>query len=392
MFAKQTVLSASLVAWLGASARAQPEAPEQADDEVSAPGTVEPTPVEPTPVEKPAAAKPAPTKPTPAPPPKRKPTGSFQIGAGFSSDESFIATAKVEQTDLFGTGLYLGLTARISALRNLALLRFADPDLFGSRFALTADLYSEERLMPGFKRRANGTSVSVSHPLGRNVHAYLGYRLEAIEVESLIVARSPEEPAPQLRGGLFSAVRAGITYDTRDEPYVPTRGSSFGAEVERADHRLGSDFNQTRLRAWATTHQALGPFTLHLGGSITAIADSSGVPLNERLFLDSSREVRGFRAYTLGPVDALGRPIGGDTKLIGRAELELPIWRRAGLSAVGFLDAGAVIDRSTGQGERGLSVGFGLLWRSPIGPLRFDWAFPLDGGGPVFGVAIGGGF
>jgi len=354
MFAKQTVLSASLVALLGAGpARAEPSASPQADDEAP-----------------------------PLKPPKRKRTGTFSIGAGMSSDEWFIATARLEQPDLFGTGKYLGLSATISSKREQMMLRYADPSVLGTPFALTADLYTDYKVMPGFTRRGSGFSTALTHPLGHNVHAFIGYRLEAIEAESLIVARSTDS-APTLRSGLLSAVRTGISYDTP--------GTSFGVSVERADQRLGSDFNETRLNAWANTHQPLGPFTLHLSGSFSAIADPSGVPLNERLFLGSSREVRGYRAYTLGPVDGLGRPIGGDTKVLGRAELELPIVRRIGLSVVGFADAGVVLDRTTGQGELGRSVGVGLLWRSPIGPLRFDWALPLDGGKPalVFGFGFG---
>jgi outer membrane translocation and assembly module TamA len=74
-----------------------------------------------------------------------------------------------------------------------------------------------------------------------------------------------------------------------------------------------------------------------------------------------------------------------------RGEIEAPISRKLGLSAVGFLDAGAIVDpNGTSVGR---SVGAGLIWRSPIGPLRLDHAVPLDGAGPPrFLFSIGGGW
>jgi outer membrane protein assembly factor BamA len=65
----------------------------------------------------------------------------------------------------------------------------------------------------------------------------------------------------------------------------------------------------------------------------------------------------------------------------------VPLSRRYGISIHGFYDAAAIT--GDGRAQAGASVGFGILWRSPIGNLRFDWAFPLDGDGKphfVFGL------
>jgi outer membrane protein assembly factor BamA len=78
-------------------------------------------------------------------------------------------------------------------------------------------------------------------------------------------------------------------------------------------------------------------------------------------------------------------------ELLGRAELEAPLIRSVGLSVRTFYDAGGIFD-GRGFGHVGSSVGFGLTWRSPIGPLTFDWAYPLDGSPPRFLFNIGGAF
>src|SRR5262249_1334177 len=111
-----------------------------------------------------------------------------------------------------------------------------------------------------------------------------------------------------------------------------------------------------------------------------------GVPMSERLFLDGSSDLRGYAPGSIGPIDALGRPIGGNFAAFGHAELEVPLVRSIGLAATTFYDVGGIFDK-TGGGQIGSSAGFGILWRSPIGPLAFDWAYPLEGKGRfVFGI------
>ncbi|HET9990278.1 MAG TPA: BamA/TamA family outer membrane protein, partial [Kofleriaceae bacterium] len=75
--------------------------------------------------------------------------------------------------------------------------------------------------------------------------------------------------------------------------------------------------------------------------------------------------------------------------LFGRAELELPVVRRVGLSVVGFADGGGLANAR--GGELAASTGFGIVWRSPIGPLGGYWAWTADRG-PVFVIGAGANF
>jgi len=158
----------------------------------------------------------------------------------------------------------------------------------------------------------------------------------------------------------------------------------LGGSIEDADLVLGSDYYLVRMHGFAQSNVPLGALTLHLSGGLETV--SSSAPRSERLYLDGSTDLRGFGIGGIGPVDSLGRPVGGDLKLTGRAELELPISRRHGVSLFGFYDAAAITQ--AGQGQGGASVGFGVLWRSPIGTIKFSWAVPLDGSKPglVFGL------
>lgn len=379
MIAMQTWRSASLVVLIAAfpvPALAEPD--DAAGDQPAGGAPDEATP----PSETPALAPPPPPAP-PRPPPRRRPTGTFQIGAGYSSDDKFIASAGVAQNDLFGTGHRLALDARISARRQRFALGYDIPHLLGSDLVLRTELVSRRDHLPGFVRSGTGGGVTLAQPLGEHLSAFAGYRIEQVTttLDDPIAARGAL-PAPiQARDGRIAAVRGGLAYSTLDEPVLPRRGMALGASIEVADPRWGSEIQLTRFDGWGSVHAPLGPLTVHLGGSVSTVTsrDAAGVPLSERLHLESSNLVRGFSPGMLGPRDATsGLSLGGNFLYAARAELEAPLVTTAGLSVVGFADHGGIYDRS-GAGSNGTSVGFGLLWRSPIGPLRFDWAFPIAG-------------
>jgi len=360
MHAKQTLASASLVVVLGGAALAQAEPPTDPSNGQAAPA-------------------------------KKPPTGTFQIGAGYATDDGFTARATIAQANLFGTGDLLALDASISERRQLFDLRFGAPHLLDSDFKLDTTLYNDHRILPGIARNAVGASATVSHPLDDHVTAFAGYRIERVDptggAEPLYRTIDPTEPYPTLHAYNLATVRAGLAYSTIDHPLFPLHGSTLGGSIEVAEPTLGSDLRYTRVDAWASTHQPIGPLTLHLTGHASAIGtpDPQGVPMSERLFLDGARDLPGFLPGALGP------PIGGNLMAVGRVELEVPISRGLGLSLVGFYAAGTVYDWH-GNGGLGQSTGIGLMWRSPLGPLRIDFAIPLGGGAPGLVFGLGGSF
>lgn len=276
------------------------------------------------------------------------PGGTFEVGAGYSSDDGFLACAAVTQPDLFGSGDLLALEARISARHQLFDLHFADPRW------LDVHVYDDRLALPGFTREATGGVADVSRPIGAHTRAFLGYRVEDVQVASR--PRGSFGPSRYL----LSTLRAGLTYD-RDHAHL-------GITVEHADRRLGSDLDLSRVSAFARLDQPAGPFTFHLSTAFSAV--SRDAPLSERLWLDGSTDVRGYSPYQLD---------SATTKLTTSAELETPRWH--GLSLAGFVDEGVIGNRFAG------SVGIGLRWHSPIGDLKLDLAFPIMGGPRlVFGI------
>jgi outer membrane protein insertion porin family len=328
--------------------------------------------------------------------------GTFAVGAGFSTDDGFVFGSAVSQDNLFGRGQHLSLNARLSQRHQLFLIRFAEPRVGDSKVGLAIDLYNDKQAWPGFDRTAVGGAFTLSRPIAPRTQVFASYRLEQVGVEvpgaepvMRLIEPGMLDPQLMLRGGLLSSIRTGIIHDSRDQPFFPRRGSSAGAWIEVADRSIGSETELTRGRVYASHHRPIGPFTLHLSGQVDGVTsrDPRGVPLSERLQLDGSSELRGFAPGSLGPSDG-GLALGGNVKAVGRGEIEFPILPRLGLSGAVFVDAGGVLDLEGRSGSGfGQSVGVGLLWRTPLGPLRLDVAMPIDGDGkPRFVFGIGGTF
>lgn len=334
----------------------------------------------------PVAAPPA-TPSTPA----ARPHGTFQLGVGVSPDEQFIASARVANDDLFGTGQRLALDARVSALGQAFRLTHDAPGLLGAGLDLRTELFATQRRYHGFTRDGVGGALTVGQRIGRATRVYLRYGVEQVGVALDGGSDAARLATPPSRGdGRLATLGAGLDYDTRDALALPTRGTHLALFAERGAGWLGSDHDLVRLTASAEHARSLGPFTLRVAGRGAFVHGDGpgGVPLSERLQYGGLGEVAGYG------LDAPFAARGAEYQASGRVELELPVWR--GVSIAGFADAGVRGNRDPAWGPTGAevyrSVGASIIWRSPLGPLRFDWAIPLDGPDrePRFQFGLGG--
>lgn len=323
----------------------------------------------------------APGNTEPTEPVRRAPTGTFSIGAGYNTDDSFIATASVTQSDLFGTGKLLSVDATLDAREARAEAHYSDPELLGTSYQLDVRAIMDAKQLYQFTRNAVGADVSLSHLIAPHTKWYVGYRLEHVKLDMQEEIIPPQEYDV---GGL----RVGVEYNTLDQPFLATHGSRVGSMIEYMSRDLGGDFEALHTKSYGETHQPLGlGLTLHLSGSMETTSD--GVPVGEQLFFAGSSQIRGYRPNQVGPIDPTGHGAGSSLAFFGRAELELPVIRSAGLSLTGFADGGGMFGAHAG--ELAASTGFGVVWRSPIGPIGGYWAWTGQGG-PTFLFGVGAGF
>jgi outer membrane protein insertion porin family len=365
-----------------------------------------------------------------------KPTGTFQVGAGFSSIESFIATAQVQQANLFGNGQALSLQAQVSALRQLVTLRFFEPYFLDSDWNSSVELYDTLYVFPDFARRSIGGSLTFGYAiiqpwLRLSLTGTLEWDSVDTQPQNTFLGAAPgfvslfqSLPLANLfNSGRVVSLRPTITYDTRDNRLFPTSGMFLQASSEVASKWVGSEFNYLRHRFTGRFYYPLGGgsglpgsgFVLKLNTEVGLITspDNQGVPIFQRYFLGGILDVRGFYLRSIGPrlpltqsLDpnsppiANGANIGGNLQAYENLELEFPILDKVGIRGVVFLDAGNAwniedqfckttpapqFDKVVSPcfslpgslANVRTSTGFGIRWFSPLGPLRFEWGFPL---------------
>jgi len=356
---------------------------------------------------------------------KEKSTGTFQIGAGFSSYENFILTGQISQNNFFGWGQTLSLQVQWSSLRQLGQIQFIEPYFLDTKWTFAFDLYANEALYSNFTRRAVGGSVTWGYDIGAlsSFWPFLGkfedlrifgtYLLEGISVTS---ALSDLLLYNRFTSGTTSAVRASLQWDRRDNRLYPNAGFYATVGVELAPPFLapaaifGQEVNlfyreTFEFRLYQPIWQQLTFRFRLLAGAIRGWDAAHPVPISELYYVGGINTVRGYRLYSLGPTVLVGQnpaadaalrqlQTGGNKELVLNFELEYPIFEKMGIRALVFFDAGnafapgAYTDPSVPQSLY-KSVGFGFRWFSPIGPLRFEWGFPLNRRkDPVTGVYI----
>ncbi len=359
---------------------------------------------------------------------KERATGTFQVGAGFSSVENFIAQGQISQNNLFGRGQTLAFQMQLSSLRKLFLLHFVEPYFLDSDWTFAFDLYKQSRGFGSFSRNSTGGTLSWGYPLSYEARAFLTYKLEDVSITTgssgfvdFGASREPIEAqsvANLYRGGVTSSVKASLAWDSRNNRLFPTRGWYHTVFAEYADKYTGSENKFVRWGGFTRYYRDVwGPFVLKINAElgITTSRDPLGVPISERYLIGGIYDVRGFSPRTLGPKLRTSQPgdvgqplgslfLGGNMQLIWNSEVVFPLFKRIGISGVVFYDMGNAynledrycsgLSRTSAATSikfdpcfRGVdsivygirkSVGFGFRWQSPIGPLRFEWGIPLD--------------
>ncbi len=346
---------------------------------------------------------------------KEKPTGTFQVGAGFSSLESFIGQAQIAQNNLFGRGQSLSLNATFSKLRTLANIRFAENYLFDTRIQFAANVYRFDTYYFNFIRKSLGGNLTFGYPITDDLSLSMTYTMEEVSAKAGGFGARSSTSRPAVSGLLNSAftssMRLAAFYDTRNNRIFPSSGIFTSFSLEEASPYLGSQNEFTRLHGFFRYYFDLGlnmVFKINTDWGAIYNHTNRDIPIFERYFIGGPLSMRGFFRNSLGPQislptsfspDSASSPftLGGTEQMFFNLEYEFPIFQQVGIRGVGFFDGGNAFVREQSYDEKlkqfRFAWGFGIRWFSPMGPLRFEWGFPIDPKAnersPVFEFSIG---
>ena len=318
-----------------------------------------------------------------------KPTGSLQLGAGFSSAEKLALSFSIKQENAFGSGTYLGVDVNTSKYNRTLAFNTVDPYFTADGISRTLEVY-HRRSKPyedqggNYELVTTGAGIRFGVPFTEVDTVFFGVGLDrtTIKTGTNIPAAYLEYAA---RHGFTSNVipfAVGWSRDDRDSLIAPTSGRYQRIST---DFALAGDARYVRANAQYQQYVPLNKqFTLAFNGEAAWGKGLSGqpFPVFKNFYSGGLGSVRGFDQGTLGPRDVTGSTIGGPKKVTLNGEVIAPFpgaGNDRSLRVFGFVDMGNVYGEKEkfDLSQLRASVGVGLSWVSPVGPLRFALANPV---------------
>ncbi len=314
---------------------------------------------------------------------KEKRTGQVSFGAGYSTQDSFMIMGQITESNLDGRGQQIQLRGTLGGKSTRYTLSFTEPWLFDRPISFGVDIYDWEREYIQYTKNAMGGRLRWGFPTPlAYTRFYTYYKYEEANISD--VSSSASRYVRDQEGWhTTSSLRGIIRRDTRDATFNTTRGSDNNLSVEWAGGVLGGTNDFYKILAntgwyfpmwWETVlvlHGQLGFMGSHGDGDL---------PIYEKFFLGGINTLRGFSYQSVSPRDENGDLIGGERMFVANFEVRFPLFKKAGLTGVVFYDTGNswTADQGYDFGTLRKSVGCGIRWMSPMGPLRLEYGYVLD--------------
>ncbi|PBB37806.1 outer membrane protein assembly factor BamA [Mesorhizobium sp. WSM3868] len=339
-----------------------------------------------------------------------KSTGEFSVGAGYSTGGDTPGPSvegSITERNFLGRGQYIKLSAGGGKNSRDYAISFTEPYFLGRRIAAGFDIYKSTREYNNhYDSDTTGATIRFGLPITDSISTQLAYNIsqEKYKVDDSCGPTSPADPdgtctiSPAILEGVAqspwikSSVSLGLVYNTIDDMKNPHEGLYVTGTTEVAG--LGGDAKWVKLTGRASVYQTLSE-QLDLVGLISGGAGHIAGYGNDGLrifdqFQSTDRMIRGFEYGGIGPVDTnTGDHLGGTTYFNASAEAQFPlpaIPESFGLRGAVFADAATLygsaihtagVTQSSTDMKLRASVGVGLMWASPFGPIRIDYAIPV---------------
>ncbi|MDP6830238.1 MAG: outer membrane protein assembly factor BamA [Alphaproteobacteria bacterium] len=314
-------------------------------------------------------------------------TGELSFGLGISTTESVIGDISIRERNLLGKAQDLKLSLGLSATRQQIDLSFTEPYFLDRNLSAGFDVFSlkeDQQDRSSFDEQSKGFSLRSRFPITENLKQGLRYTLRSDTIENI---NNSTSPLISLDEGdyLTSSISYDLTYDTRDDIFLPTKGIIIRGGQDFAG--VGGDVRYVRSAArWAYYYAITRDLVASLGlkgGHIIGLGQD--VRVLNRFFLGGD-DFRGFESGGVGPRDrSTDDAIGGNAYFVTTGELRFPIGLPNDFGVLGraFTEIGTLLDPDVSGADLQdskaprMSLGVGVSWRSPFGPIRVDLAQAL---------------
>jgi outer membrane protein insertion porin family len=331
---------------------------------------------------------------------KERSTGQIQFGAGYGTSAGFTLTGSVTQSNFLGKGQTLSASLDLSDERKVYSFRFTEPYFRDTLWTVGFDVYSSSNTgRVNYDVNKVGASVLFGHPLGEFFKGYFKYRYDKTSL------RANEETDPDLfpldtASGETSSGTFILEYDTRNDRFSPSKGVLSDISYEYAGLGGQLKFSELRLRTqyyknifWDVVWRNSLKYS-----QLQTLVEGRDVPFSELYLMGGPYSLRGYVTSSIGKRKYSNKirkelderfprstnneklaftPFGGTKEMIYQTEILYPLIKEAGVMGVFFYDVGQAEDEIRADNFAS-DIGMGIRWFSPLGPLRFEWGWPLN--------------
>lgn len=326
-----------------------------------------------------------------------RPTGSLSFGVGYSSDSGVNGVISLSESNFLGRGQRFSFEISVAEKSRVLAFSFAEPAFLDRDLLAGVDLFYRQvdRTESSFQETNIGFRPRVAFPLSEDSRLEVLYNISNDEIRD-VDANASQLITPSK--ATTSSVALKYTLDKRDNPIDPRSGFRLRLEQEFAGLGGDTSYSKTsgRIKGYTSVLNEDLVFSAEFEGGVLAYDGESRI--TDRFFLGGNN-LRGFAVGGVGPRDnctACGGAggdvddaLGGNAFAVGRLEASFPLGlpEEYGIYGGLFLDMGSVWDLDNTAGSMGpvddsqiwrSAAGVSLFWTTPIGPLRFNWAWPIE--------------
>ncbi|NKB61151.1 MAG: outer membrane protein assembly factor BamA [Gammaproteobacteria bacterium] len=324
---------------------------------------------------------------------RERDTGSVQFSVGYSDADGAIVGGGYQQRNLLGTGKDLQVDINTSKSAQTASVSYTNPyhtlDGISRTIRFTSRrLDAKEANTAEYLLNTNAAGLIYRIPIAETNSFNLGISYEQIDL------KSTDETPPEILASINQRAKGdnavltmGVSKDTRDDFFFPTRGATGSASLEATVP--GSEFEYYKINLQGAIYVPLSQsLTIKAGlgfGQGEGYGDQKGLglPFFKNYYAGGASSVRGFEGRSLGPRDTgdSPQPLGGDKRVLTNLELLFPPYGDGNDKRVGmFFDGGMVYGGSEELDLSKMRYSAGLVynWFSPLGPFSISYAVPIN--------------
>lgn len=321
-----------------------------------------------------------------------KPTGNLMLGLGTSSTDKVILSGSIAQNNFMGSGNNVAIQVNSAKRYATYVFSYTNPYFTPDGISQGFDIYhrtvdTSSTAVAPYKSQSTGGNIRFGFPIGEKESLGIGLGIDSTTITAFSDSPKYYKDFVSEFGETNLSIPVSLNWisDGKDSFFFPTKGTYQKAGIEIAIP--GGDLTFYRATYQLQHYIPLNSkFTVMLNGEV-GYADGygdSGLPFYKNFYAGGVSSVRGYKAGSLGPVDfdnGNEYRVGGNSRIIGNAEL---LWGVPGMEKAlrlgWFFDAGQVFSKSQTPNVSDLryATGISAAWISPIGPLKFSYAIPLN--------------